>query len=226
MLKRLKEWVILTLHGWLEHIAQRAQEIETRHLLQAAGAVGRNVCLKGRVRLTGVENLRLGNNVHLGENAYIRAEGGLTIGDHTHISRNVVIYTVNHRYEGERIPYDDELVKKPVWIGRNVWIGMNVCITPGTRIGDGAIIGMGTTVCGEVPPLGIVAGQKWRIIGYRDRTRYEALDSAGAYGGTNGLPLDDPGLQSARGPALEVSPAPTIRHDRDAHVSLVNEERG
>jgi maltose O-acetyltransferase len=67
---------------------------------------------------------------------------------------------------------------------------MNVCIAPGTTIGDGAIVGMGTVVSGDVPPLAVIGNQKWRILRYRDRSRYEALDADEAYGGPNGVAFD------------------------------------
>ena len=141
------------------------------------------------MRITSCENILIGNNVHIGNNAWIRAEGGLTIGDNTHISRNLVLYTINHCYDGCRLPYDEQLAKKPVVIGRNVWIGMNVCIVPGTKIGDGAVIGMGVVVSGEVPPLSIIGNQKWRILGFRNKDDYVRLDKSGKYGGPNGVPF-------------------------------------
>ena len=70
------------------------------------------------------------NNVHIGENAFIRAEGGLFIGENTHVSRNLMLYTVNHNYKGKNVPYDETVIKKPVHIEKNVWIGMNVNILP------------------------------------------------------------------------------------------------
>lgn len=177
----------------LDRIVGRLREIETeQQLARIAGIMksmkscGEGSAFWGTARVSGAENMALGRNVHIGDNAFIRAEGGLTIGDNTHISRNLVLYTVNHRIDGTRIPYDEELVKKPVRIGRNVWIGMNVCITPGTVIGDGAIIGMGTTVSGEVEPLSIIGSQKWRVIGQRDPDHYRRLDEEKAFGGPNG----------------------------------------
>ena len=132
----------------------------------------------------------VGHNVHFGDNAFIRAEGGLVIGDNTHISRNLVLYTINHDYDGTRIPYDDRMVEKPVTIGRNVWIGMNVCIAPGTVIGDGAIVALGTAVSGTVPPLAIVGGRKWKVLGMRDESTYKSMDKQKAYGGPDGIPFE------------------------------------
>lgn len=148
---------------------------------------GVGVRLNGHIVMTGPENISIGDNVHIGDNAFIRAEGGIEIGDNTHISRNMVVYSVNHDYLGSQLPYDENLIKKPVRIGRNVWIGMNVCITPGASIGDGAIIGLGTIVFGEVPPQAIIGSAPWKQIGTRDRNHYTRLDEARFYGGPNGI---------------------------------------
>ena len=147
-----------------------------RRIMLRLGACGKGVRLHGRIIIHCPKNVEIGDNVHIGDNAWIQGDGGLRIGDNCHISRNLTLYTINHRYEGTRLPYDNEFDIKPVVIGRNVWIGMNVCVAPGTTIGDGAIIGMGTVVSGEIPPMCIIGNQKWRVIGYRDKDKYETLD--------------------------------------------------
>jgi|GEM_PF-379412 len=152
------------------------------------GGCGRGVRIYGRLRLTSPENLFLGENIHINDNAFIRAEGGLRIGDHTHISRDVVIYTMNHQYEGKRLPYDEQKVLKPVVIGKNVWIGMNVSITPGVTIGDGAIIGLGTVVAKDVPPLSVIGNPPAQVIKQRDEDLYKQLDETEAYSGMSGYP--------------------------------------
>jgi len=137
------------------------------------------------------QNMEVGENVHIGNNCYIRAEGSVCIGDNTHISRNLILYSLNHDYEGENLPYDEQFIYKPIRIGRNVWIGMNVCIVPGTVIGDGVIVGMGTVVSGEVPPYTIIGSQKWREIGKRDIKHYEKLNKQRRYGAANGYIYSD-----------------------------------
>ncbi len=161
----------------------------SRRFVGECKCAGRGVRLDRGARITGVDRIDVGDNVHIGEGAFIRAEGGLTIGSNTHISRNFLLYTMNHDIAGTRLPYDDRQVRKPVTIGRNVWIGMNVCIAPGAQIGDGAVIGMGTVVAGTVPPMAIVASQPWRQIGSRDEEHYRRLDEAGEYGGLGGHPF-------------------------------------
>jgi len=161
---------------------QTVQQIQSR-----AKRVGRDFCLNGEIALFGVEALEIGDNVHIGEGAHIHAEGGLSIGSHTHISRRATIYTSNHNYRGERLPYDETLVNKPVWVGEAVWIGMNVTMLPGTMIGDGAIIGAGCVIRGEVPPMAIVSrDDSQSIIGRREEEHYRKLVEQQSFGGSSG----------------------------------------
>jgi maltose O-acetyltransferase len=180
------------LAAWLgDALRQLTWLLSNEYLKRKLGGCGRGVRLYGRLRLSAPENVFLGDNVHINENAFIRAEGGLRIGSHTHISRNLVLYTMNHQYEGERLPYDEQKILKPVVIGKNVWIGMNVSITPGMTIGDGAIIGLGTLVSKDVPPLAVIGNPPPQIIKQRDALRYQKLDAAGAYSGMSGYPWKD-----------------------------------
>lgn len=150
------------------------------------GSCGRGVRIYGPLRLSAPQKIHLGDNVHINAGAFIRAEGGLKIGDNTHISRNLVLYTMNHDYQGQRLPYDEGKILKPVEIGRNVWIGMNVVIAPGVTIGDGAIIGMGSVVAQDVPALAVVGGQPVRVLKQRAADHYQALEQQGRYGGMSG----------------------------------------
>jgi len=154
-------------------------------------ACGRGVRLHGRFRVTTPKGLRLGDNVHINTNAFIRAEGGVSIGDNTHIARNLIVYSMNHDFEGQRLPYDHTAVLKPVTIGRNVWIGINVTIVPGTMIGDGAIIAMGAVVSGKVPERAVIGNAPWRILKHRDEAHYTALESARRYSGMSGYPWNE-----------------------------------
>jgi len=158
-------------------------------ILSGIGAVGDGCEIKGSIYISVPKKLFLGNNVHIGDNAYFKSDGEIHIGDNCHFSRNVTIYSVNHNYQGVVLPYDNTNIKKKVTIGKNVWLGMNVNIVPGIEIGDGAIIGMGATVVKNVPPLAIVGGNPAKILKYRDAKHYETLETNKSYGGNGGKPL-------------------------------------
>lgn len=187
--RRFKDRIRRRLAQWIATEQHRQWTLEAEKLKTSLKRCGSNFEVHQPFRIHCPQNISVGQNVHIGEGSFIRGEGGLTIGDNTIISRNLVLYTINHRYNGDLLPYDDQLVHKPVSIGRNVWIGMNVCIAPGTTIGDGAIIGLGAVVAGEIPPCAIVGSPKCRILSYRDKERYDELDLSQSYAAPSGLPL-------------------------------------
>lgn len=163
-------------------------KVKSKRLFDSIDNKGEDSFFWGRdLTISDPSKIEIGRNVHIGNNAYIKSEGGLVIGDNTHISRNLVLYTVNHDYKADVLPYNHEMIPKKVVIGKNVWIGMNVCITPGTIIGDGCIIGMGTVVSGEVPPLSIIGSEKWKIIGERNADKYNEILQKKRFGKENGL---------------------------------------
>jgi maltose O-acetyltransferase len=156
-----------------------------------AKRIGKCVRFNGVSYIGNIENMEIGNNVHIGDNAYISALGGVYIGDNTHISRNFVLYTDNHRYEGTLLPYDDTFVLKKVVIEKNVWIGMNVTVLPGTHIEEGAVIGAGSVVKGRIEKYAVVGAAPAHVIRHRDAKRYETLEKARRYGGVNGRALPE-----------------------------------
>jgi acetyltransferase-like isoleucine patch superfamily enzyme len=81
------------------------------------GHCGKGVRLNGFSTFISPAEIHIGNNVHIGQNAWFRADGGLEIEDNTHMSRNCVIFTANHNILGKRLPYDDTFLKKHMQIG-------------------------------------------------------------------------------------------------------------
>jgi len=131
--------------------------------------------------ISGIEKIEIGSHTTIESNAFIRAEGGLTIGSHCSIAANLSIYTYNHNFTGEMLPYDHTNIYRKVVIGDNVWIGRNVSILPGVTIGEGAIIGLGSVVTKDIPDLAIVAGNPAKIVKYREHQLYHDLKSKKAF---------------------------------------------
>lgn len=179
--------LLVKVNNRIEFLRKKALYKEKEEILDSFQSRGSLVRLNGdNFNFIYPQNIILANNIHIGNNAYFNASGGLIIGDNTHISRNVTIYTVNHNYKGRALPYDNDEFHKPVFIGKNVWIGMNVSILPGVTIGDGAIIGMGTVVNNDVKPLEIFGTSKSQKIGERDESHYNILNTNKSFGGING----------------------------------------
>lgn len=163
-------------------------EERNKHIRAAFAHCGNDVILRGRCQWTGMDKITIGNNVSIGEGAFIKGDGGLTIGNNVSISRNLVLYTMNHNYEGKRLPYDETMIYKPVVIEDNVWIGMNVCIAPGTHIHEGAVIGLGANVSGDVPKGAVIGNQPYRTLKLRNTIQYDSFVAEGRVADTDGNP--------------------------------------
>lgn len=157
----------------LGFLRRRKMKGWVRTQLMSFDSHGQNVRLRFKSNFIKPQKITLGNNVHIGENAWWRADGGIEIGNNTIISRNSVMFTANHNYEGDLLPYDRTFKYGKITIGDNVWIGMNVMINQGVTIGDGAIIAMGSVVSKDVPALAIVGSHGTRILKYRDKAHYD-----------------------------------------------------
>ncbi len=136
--------------------------------------------IEATARLSHVENVELGGSVYIGINCELYAEGGIAIGAYTKLGEGCLILSTGHNYKSRsRIPYDHVGLLRRVQIGKNVWIGCRCTILGGVKIDDGAIVGAGSVVTKSVPKYAIVAGNPARIVGWRDKGNYDALERAG-----------------------------------------------
>ena len=125
----------------------------------------------------------IGDDCHF-NGVRIVGSGTVYIGDHFHSGSEILIITQNHNYEmPNALPYDETDIPKNVQIGKNCWLGSRVTVLPGTIIEDGAVIQAGAVVFGKIPKCGVVGGNPWKIIKYRDIARYEELEARGIYVG-------------------------------------------
>lgn len=131
-----------------------------------------HLCVQPPCEIWGREHLVLRGSAHIGRGSRIMAEGGIEIGANVVISYDCVLWSVDHRYEGEALPYDWARIRRPIVIGDNVWIGRNVLVRGGVTIGEGAVVAMGSVVTDDVPPLALVGGNPARLLKLRDVRRY------------------------------------------------------
>ncbi len=111
------------------------------------------------------EHIHIGNNVGIGEYAYLGGGGGLTIGNDCIVGQYFSCHPENHNYE-----HRNELIRlqgvsrKGIVVGNNCWIGAKVTILDGVRIGNNCIIAAGAVVTKSMPANSIIGGVPAKVL--------------------------------------------------------------
>jgi len=114
--------------------------------------------------------IRIGNNVGIGEYAYLGGAGGLEIGDDCIVGQYFSCHPENHNYTDNKIPIRLQGVKrKGIVIGKNCWIGSKVTILDGVTIGQGCIIAAGSVVTKSFSANSIIGGVPAKILKTREQ---------------------------------------------------------
>lgn len=101
------------------------------------------------------KNITIGKDVFINSCCHFQDQGGISIGDGSMIGHNVVLATINHDLDPEKMRKNHYA---PIKIGKHVWIGSNVTILPGITVGDWAVIAAGAVVTKDVPPFTVAGG--------------------------------------------------------------------
>ena len=157
---------------------------------------GEEVRIAHSVEIRGPERLRIGHHtmvdvgvvLHCGNPEWSPADAGITIGPHSYVGPNSVLFggggieigesvllspgvmIVSHQHTFARRDVDTRLQPLDfgrVVIERDVWIGANATVLPGVRVGAGSVVGAGAVVTRDVPSGKLVLGVPARVA--RDR---------------------------------------------------------
>jgi acetyltransferase-like isoleucine patch superfamily enzyme len=126
--------------------------------------VGHQAILKGYFR----NELRVGDGAWIGQQCFLHAAGGLTIGKHVGVGPGVKVLTSQHAEAGRDRPIlHSPIATAPVVIEDDADLGVGAIVLPGVRIGRGAQVGAGAVVTRDVPAYAVVAGNPARILRMR-----------------------------------------------------------
>ncbi len=117
------------------------------------------------------QNLECGEQVWIGENAYLDASGGLSIGEHSTIGVGVYVWTHTSVLSNlllENRPGGAQVIRRPTRIGAGCYIVGHSVINPGVSIGDGAVVLPMSCVSRDVLAGDIVAGSPAQSVGTVD----------------------------------------------------------
>jgi len=156
----LLDFGLLILHGttWIPFHSVR------NLIWRIAGVkLGQNSTLHTGIRVFDPRNIRVGEGTIIGYATFIDGRDQVTIGHHTDIASEVMIYSSEHDITAP----DFHAILAPVKIGDYVFIGPRAIILAGVTIGDGAVVGAGAVVTKDVEPYSIVGGVPAKVIGER-----------------------------------------------------------
>jgi len=117
----------------------------------------------------GLGGISIGYHTYIGPNCVLFGMGGIKIGNNVMIAPNVTITSVQHPTGDVTIPmYQQKRLYEEIVIDDDVYIGSNVVVIPGVRIGQGSVVAAGATVIENVEPFKIVAGTPAKVVKERN----------------------------------------------------------
>ncbi len=109
--------------------------------------------------------ITIGDNVGIGEFAYLGGAGGLTIEEDCIIGQYFSCHPENHCFSDTTKPIRLQgVTRKGIHISKNCWIGAKVTFLDGAFLGEGSVVAAGSVVRGSFPPGSIIGGVPARVL--------------------------------------------------------------
>jgi acetyltransferase-like isoleucine patch superfamily enzyme len=148
ILHRLKvEWQLIKLVYRYDVLIEKAVTVKYIDSI----SFGRHCTLQSGVYLYGS---RAGKTVYFGDyvviagGTIILGEGGVEIGDYTHLGPRVVLTTQYGDSSSNPLSANPNIKYSRVRLGRGCWIGSGTVIMPGSILGEGCIVAPNSVVFG------------------------------------------------------------------------------
>jgi acetyltransferase-like isoleucine patch superfamily enzyme len=145
------------------------QALRERVLRPHFANAGPGLLVRQGVMIRNIERISCGTNVHIGDQVFIQAGGGLTLGDCVLIGPGAKIWTQNHRADSLETPIREQgYIYKSVTIEDDCWIGANAFIMPGVHLPRGCVVAAASVVGVKAYRENqILMGNPARPIGFR-----------------------------------------------------------
>lgn len=103
-----------------------------------------------------------GDHVVLAGGGMLLGEGGIQLGDYTHLGPGVTVTSQYGDSRSDSCRHDPVVKYAPVRIGNGCWIGSGSVIMPGTTLGDRCIVAPNSVVFGHWSDDTVLAGNPAR----------------------------------------------------------------
>jgi putative colanic acid biosynthesis acetyltransferase WcaF len=130
-----------------------------RFLLRLFGAqIGKNVIIRPSVKTQFPWKVTIGNHSWIGDEVVLYSLGDIHIGEHTVISQRSYLCTGTHDYTSTQF----DISASPIFIAAQCWIASDVFIAPGISIGHGTVVAARSSVYSDLPAGKICMGNPAR----------------------------------------------------------------
>jgi acetyltransferase-like isoleucine patch superfamily enzyme len=117
------------------------------------------------------QGVRIGDDVGIGEFAYIGGAGGVTIGSGTIVGQYFSVHPENHVFDDPDQPIRDQgVTRQGISVGSECWIGAKVTLLDGASVGDHCVIAAGSVVNASFPDNSVIGGVPARLLKTRTRS--------------------------------------------------------
>lgn len=124
-------------------------------ILRLFGAkVGKNVMIKPKVNIKYPWFLEIGNNVWIGETAWIDNFVKVIIEDNVCISQGATLLTGNHNYKKSNF----DMIVGEIYLEKGAWIGAKSVVTGGVRCKSHSVLAVNSVATKDLNPYMIYQG--------------------------------------------------------------------
>ena len=118
-------------------------------LLRAFGAeVGARVLIRHRVRVQWPWKLTVGDDVWIGEDAWLVNLEPITLGNDVCVSQGALLCTGSHQRRSRTFEFDNA----PIEVGAGAWVAARAIVLRGVTVGEGAVVGAGAVAHRDLAP--------------------------------------------------------------------------
>jgi len=110
---------------------------------------GRNLQISRSVHILYPRNLVVGNNVFIGFNSWINAQGGVALDDEVMLGPFTAVSSSNHTRVNGSYRFGEHSLKS-INIGKGVWVAAHCTVLAGAKIHKGVLVAAGCIVTGEL----------------------------------------------------------------------------
>lgn len=130
--------------------------------------IGKKSTFHMGARFFNPKNISVGEGTIIGDHIFIDGRARVSVGNHTDIASQVMIYNSEHDLSDPNFV----AIEEEVTIGDYCFIGPRSIIMPGVKIGDGAVVAGGAVVTRDVVANTVVGGVPAKLISERPTKKH------------------------------------------------------